>query len=342
MFPGWAGPGMYHFRDGSLMYVMLQRGDPHYPVYWGGALSKAAELPDILKEDYPFRYGWKDRMGNIFYVNAKEGKNEFWVFHKSGTNLRVRNDGSVVGHIVSTCDMEIDRKTTIVVHDDVDVTIDKNYKGLIKENSDVTIRGNSTLYVMGNVDIRVDGNVTAEVGKDLSAHVQGNASATIEGDFDAKVNKTLTAKVAQDASVTVDGNVNVRGKQTVTVKADGSLVLQGQTVSIQASTVLSLTAGASMGFAAPSFGFAGLSGGSAPTIDFTGGNMNFNLSGQLTAFATSLISFQSSGNYAMSAVGQLGLAAAGQMDFTTNGVMNLTAGGQMTLTDVDGTFSPHP
>lgn len=77
---------------GSLLYVELQEGDPHFPVYVG-APSPASVLNPKLKTNYPSRYGYFDPQGNGWYVDMKTNDAE-WVHH-SGTSFHVSPDGSV-------------------------------------------------------------------------------------------------------------------------------------------------------------------------------------------------------------------------------------------------------
>ena len=61
---------------GSVMYVRLQGGDPHFPVYVGAGTVKSTEM-QIPKTNYPFRYGYVDHWGNQFWADTKTG--DMWI-----------------------------------------------------------------------------------------------------------------------------------------------------------------------------------------------------------------------------------------------------------------------
>lgn len=93
-----SGPGFGSFglvpRVGSLVYVQLQDGDAHYPVYFGSPQSTSFRLAEA-NVNYPNSYGWKDPAGNVFSVDTTPGSNTVSVTHASGASITIDNAGNI-------------------------------------------------------------------------------------------------------------------------------------------------------------------------------------------------------------------------------------------------------
>lgn len=90
-----SGSGFGEFgvpRLGSVVAIMLQHGDAHFPIYLGSALEKGNTVPDAAT-NYPNRYGFKDPVGNIFFVDMQTHEVKFT--HVSGTVLDIAANGDV-------------------------------------------------------------------------------------------------------------------------------------------------------------------------------------------------------------------------------------------------------
>lgn len=95
MFGNKAGVGVFSVPDlGTWVFVELQDGNAHYPLYTGSPVQTRADLPEA-DANYPNRYGFKDKAGNIIYVDPTSGQNTIRVQHASGTEIRINNDGSI-------------------------------------------------------------------------------------------------------------------------------------------------------------------------------------------------------------------------------------------------------
>jgi Type VI secretion system/phage-baseplate injector OB domain len=79
-------------RVGSIVGIMLQQGDPHFPMYLGSLLQAGNQVAEA-GTNYPNRYGFKDHTGNLFFVDTVSGEVRFQ--HKSGTILKILNNGDV-------------------------------------------------------------------------------------------------------------------------------------------------------------------------------------------------------------------------------------------------------
>lgn len=285
---------------GSMMYISLQRGDPHFPIWEGAYLGEMAKLPEILLEDYPNLYGHKDRMANIFYVRAKEGKNEMYIEHASGTKIKVLDDGAVVFHIVSTCDGVIDGATHLTCHDTVDIEIDGATTIQCHDTVHATIDGATTVICHDDVNITVDA--------DTSVHLRGLATVHIEGDVHLQCDSNVTAHVVGNLAATIEGLVNASSTGPMTFTSQAGI---------------SFKTPATISMACLGFNFVGYNGGVAPNVTMTGGSFSANLTGAM--------SWTVGGATVFSSAGDTSIAAPN---------INIIAAGQLVLSDLNGTTSP--
>lgn len=75
---------------GANVTVILQEGNPQYPLYVGSVL-KAAEVPGEFKN--PNVWGFQDPKGNKLIVNLQSG--EFKFVHNTGATLLFSENGEV-------------------------------------------------------------------------------------------------------------------------------------------------------------------------------------------------------------------------------------------------------
>lgn len=95
LFGNRTGVGVFSVPDiGTTVYVEFQNGDPHYPFYLGSPVLSRADLPEA-DANYPNRYGFKDKAGNLFYVDTTPGSNVVQFTHASGTSIRIENNGNI-------------------------------------------------------------------------------------------------------------------------------------------------------------------------------------------------------------------------------------------------------
>jgi phage baseplate assembly protein gpV len=78
----------------SYVLIELQDGDPLRPVYVSGILLQGLQLVEA-GVNYPFRYGFKDPAGNLFYIDTKTGSQEVKFVHKSGTTINILDSGAI-------------------------------------------------------------------------------------------------------------------------------------------------------------------------------------------------------------------------------------------------------
>ena len=79
---------------GSLVGVEFQNGDIHYPLYTGLPKTLKTSIEEELA-NYPNRYGFRDEVGNVAYIDKTSGSTTMFLKHFTGTTVQISNDGSV-------------------------------------------------------------------------------------------------------------------------------------------------------------------------------------------------------------------------------------------------------
>lgn len=128
---------------GSYVVVILQDGDPHYPYYDASILIDGNQIAEG-GTNYPKRYGFKDPTGNYFYVDMTSGSVQIKLFHKSGTNLVINDNGSVNVTTVSNVTVNVTGNVTATVSGNVDATITGN---LTSTSANATIIATATAII---------------------------------------------------------------------------------------------------------------------------------------------------------------------------------------------------
>lgn len=137
--PGNSGSANLVPGIGAELAIEFQMGSLLHGLYVASPLRPGSKLSEFGGANYLRKYGWKDPAGNIFIVDTTPGQNTIRVFHASGTELKIENNGKM---------------TTTVVNDNV-----------------VTVQGNTTVNTQGTTSIHSTGDVTVS----SSSHVQVTA-----------------------------------------------------------------------------------------------------------------------------------------------------------------------
>lgn len=111
---------------GAAVYVLLQDGDKHYPVYFGSAYDHR-RLIDLFATNYPNRYGYQDSKQNWLYVDKTSGDVE--IHHHSGTQIHIADNGEV------TINVAANEQVTVAG----DLTINVNGSTSLTSGGDVTV-----------------------------------------------------------------------------------------------------------------------------------------------------------------------------------------------------------
>jgi hypothetical protein len=105
-----AGGGSAHLAPavGTELVIEFQMGSPLHGLYIASPIRPDQLPAEFTDADWQWTYGWKDPTGNIFLVNSKAGTNTIRLFHASGTEIKVTNEGKVQVHGVENVEVQID------------------------------------------------------------------------------------------------------------------------------------------------------------------------------------------------------------------------------------------
>lgn len=139
---------------GSVVGVILQNGDPHYPLYVG-----SLHIAQHANPNYPDArvWGYTDPSNNILIVNMND--NSWFWHHHSGCTVRFNEQGDNTVHITRNCN--------VLIEGDAAVVVNGNSSIHTVQNSTITVDQNAYVNVQGNVDGRVQGDTSLVVGGTL-------------------------------------------------------------------------------------------------------------------------------------------------------------------------------
>lgn len=80
---------------GSVLAVTFQGGDLNHGVYSPSLHTAKTALSSEHSTNYPFRRGWKDPVGNTFYVDTTPGATDAEFKHNSGTFAKFLDNGDL-------------------------------------------------------------------------------------------------------------------------------------------------------------------------------------------------------------------------------------------------------
>lgn len=86
---------------GSTVIVEFQEGDLHYGCVTSNIHTAITTVSGDLAVNYPNRRGWLDPANNLFYIDITSGSVVANFLHKSGTRIRVEDNGDVIIHSVA-------------------------------------------------------------------------------------------------------------------------------------------------------------------------------------------------------------------------------------------------
>lgn len=235
---------------GSTVLVYFHKGDIYSPIYEAQLRAKT-QLIDEMQTNYPLRYGFKDSLGNHWFVDKTESDDRIEFHHHSGTSITIDNEGSIVRQVAKDETVNITGNSTVVVNKASSVTI--------KENSEVLVKGDLTTTVEGNLSATVEGDATSQVSGELSATIDGDANLTVNGNctartgsINASVSGSIDLTTTSSAKITVNGGCQLSVSGALKITASSSFqIVSSAACSINASAVtlqttrLELGAGAS-------------------------------------------------------------------------------------------------
>lgn len=146
------------------------------PKYIRGIYSSEDEIPEEFKTNYPFRMGWRTRVGHILYFDNKEDALAVKLMHKIGTGFEWDKDGNEIKNIV------------------------KNLVETIKGEVIREVKGQVMETFKAEVKRQFDAKVSEKYKNDLIQDIQG--AAKIMAKAAAEFKGTAGTKIGSGASVT--------------------------------------------------------------------------------------------------------------------------------------------
>jgi len=173
-----AGWGVYGSPAiGSVVGIILQNGDPHYPLYIG-----SLHIAQHANDNYPDGrvWGYTDPSNNQLIVNMND--NSWSWTHHSGCSVFFNEQGDNTVRIVRNCNV------------------------LIEGDAAVVVQGNSSIHTVQDSTLTVDGDVYANVQGNVTARVQGTSELKTAGDVTVQAPKwTHLGPMYIEGELTVNG-----------------------------------------------------------------------------------------------------------------------------------------
>jgi hypothetical protein len=201
---------------GSTVVVHFQDNNIKYGLYEGSAVHQNFQPHVELLINYPRRYGFVDPAGNYAYIDYTPDQVEMCIYHVSGTNFVIDNEGNISGYGVANLDMEVEGNTTVLTHGNTVVTTDGN--------TTVTTTGNTTVNTQGSTEIATQGNTTINTQGNAAINTQGNSAINTQG------NSAISTH--GDASVTANGAMTITAEGDLTLNSTAGVSLTGPNVNI--------------------------------------------------------------------------------------------------------------
>lgn len=204
------GNGSAHLAPaiGSELVIEFQMGSPLHGLYIASPMRPGQLPAEFVDADWQWTYGWKDPTGNIFLVNSKAGSNTIRLFHASGTEFKITNEGRIHVHGVENLAVQIDG------------------------NADVTVNGNTSVTTHGNLTTQTDGNESHTVNGSYTLKVA--ASVMIETPTATIKTSALTA--IQSPFTTVSGLLTAQMFTLGGLSGPGTMTMTGGTMNFNSVT----------------------------------------------------------------------------------------------------------
>lgn len=170
-------------EEGAHVWVFFEGGDHHFPVYWAGAPAIKDGTPDLPEESrreesqYPMNKVTKTKSGILVERDDTPDKVRFRIYHPSGNDYLIDNDGNETRDIIKN-------QTTNIGGDNVSTTEGTKTENVTKsvtENYDDTHTstvGGAYTKNAAEVTINSDGIVEIVAGGDVNVTATGNVNAT--------------------------------------------------------------------------------------------------------------------------------------------------------------------
>ena len=172
---------------GTMVWCMLENNDPNKPVVVG-VLSGKGDMSDALAGDkYINAQSLYTKSGHKIVIDDSEGDEFIYVYHRTGTYLRIDHNGDIWVNGVRDCRFDIARDVTWNIGRHLTVNVD----------------GNETVNIKGTSTWTVDGDRTCNFNANRNQTIQGTDTITVNGDRAATYNTNETNTVGTNKSETV-------------------------------------------------------------------------------------------------------------------------------------------
>jgi len=225
---------------GQRVWAEFEAGDPNRPLYSGGwyavpgGTSEVPELTreirDITTQDpvgtdqattgsgvevnepqaahaamYPLDRVL-DLVAGTIEIDDTPGEERLKIFHKSGTYIEFRKDGSVVEKIEG-------KKHRITIEDDV-IHVNGQRIKIVEGNEEITVRGDKTEFIDGELTQTVESEVNRTFEDDVTENYQADRSAIVDGDVLEQISASLQQVIGQSLNQTIGQQHNLMVLQT--------------------------------------------------------------------------------------------------------------------------------
>lgn len=152
---------------GSHVWLFFEEGDHTQPVYFAGAPARPHGPSQKDNGEYPRNKVFSTKAGHYLEIDDSPSGNRIKLYHSSGTETEIDNDGNVDQYVVSNVTQQVDG--------DVDQTIDGDVTQTVKGNVDQTVKG--------NVDRLIEGDLTETINGSYKRNVSGTIDDTSGGNY---------------------------------------------------------------------------------------------------------------------------------------------------------------
>lgn len=181
-----------------------------------GATGSGANIDEPLPafaSDYPLNRVMELIAGTI-EIDDTPGEERIKVFHRSGTYVEIRRDGTIV-------EKSQGKKHRITVEDDV-IHVNGQRIMVVEGNEEVTVKGDSTRFVEGEINETIDSPVTRTFKDDVDETVNGAKSETLDGNLVQTIAASLSQVIGQSYNRTIGQQDNKVVLQTASEQIGNS------------------------------------------------------------------------------------------------------------------------
>ncbi|MCC6552293.1 MAG: type VI secretion system tip protein VgrG, partial [Polyangiaceae bacterium] len=278
----WAGQAygaMYIPRVGHEVIVDFIEGDPDRPIIVGRVYHGTNVPPYALPGDKTrstIKSASSPGGGGSNEIRFEDGKGieEIYVHGQKDWTIHIENDKDQTIGRNESLDVGNDRGKKVGVNEtetigaNKSITVGANHTETIGGDEAVTVGGRSVREIGGELTERIVKDKTVEVGGrhsekisgdmtlSVSAHatesVTGDKTVEVEGKHDISVRGNMSIAVSGDSDERVDGEKRITaekvvimksGKSKVSFKADGTMVIECQELSVSASGDVKIESG---------------------------------------------------------------------------------------------------